>query len=732
MAAPVQTGGGGSGFQRHFKKSSKTINASPLKQVAPMSASEMLGMPTSKEATPDPMANRDPASISWSEDNTDALSIATSVPSMSAGSSSSDIAPSLATPDTTPSSSIYGDNAEIVNASSVSLGLASPPPRSWVNGFGKMARAAGIMNPFGRRREGESPRGLSPRVMSPRINSPKVPSSPAPQLSSPLSPMVGTLVSPYIAPSPGSIAPSSVAVSPMAFTVTPAPEVADMILDTPLPPHALPPAIAHPNNMPPAMPLDQPPTENPAEALRRYEWAEEQRRQVTEFARLCSQWPQSGYNQAKYPGGHQGPYVPQSWANPRHVIRTMQRQAELEKQLCDSESTFYAATHAARSASSTDVDSDPSVYSHISSQSSLATSVSLGGGGGNQEPESEALCAAVWAATKTYREPPSPITDDLKDQKTAADLRAAMASPMVDAWRGGSGGEASIISVSSVISVATTATVEDKSDSAWQSLANSTKSLTELDHMAELATNDRMDVDEEPSDALSSIPSIPGSHPGFADLPPPTRSQSCPAKRPLTFICDDEDKRRRVTEPMVVDDAATPVFSEEPAALPSAMSASVPNLMNHPMTIGGHIVKTSNSHPLVISPFLPNEIMPALTKYIVAPAHATPEQPIMLASELDVPSLLLSCAAVQQCPTEAGPVGSPQGHNPGPMTLIFNPMRPRGIRGHQSHLGNLLLSSCPGKRLRMDGPVRGRGPVCRDLRADLCRIRAEGVGALVW
>ncbi|KAI0268795.1 protein-tyrosine phosphatase-like protein [Gloeopeniophorella convolvens] len=46
-------------------------------------------------------------------------------------------------------------------------------------------------------------------------------------------------------------------------------------------------------------------------------------------------------------------------------------------------------------------------------------------------------------------------------------------------------------------------------------------------------------------------------------------------------------------------------------------------------------------------------------------------------------------------------------------------------------LGNLLLSSCPGKKVRLTGPVRGRGAICRDLKQDLQRIRGSGVGCIV-
>jgi len=46
-------------------------------------------------------------------------------------------------------------------------------------------------------------------------------------------------------------------------------------------------------------------------------------------------------------------------------------------------------------------------------------------------------------------------------------------------------------------------------------------------------------------------------------------------------------------------------------------------------------------------------------------------------------------------------------------------------------LGNLYLSSCPGKKVRLTGPVRGRGAICRDLKQDLRRIKTLGVGCIV-
>lgn len=34
--------------------------------------------------------------------------------------------------------------------------------------------------------------------------------------------------------------------------------------------------------------------------------------------------------------------------------------------------------------------------------------------------------------------------------------------------------------------------------------------------------------------------------------------------------------------------------------------------------------------------------------------------------------------------------------------------------------------------VRLHGPVRGRGAICRDLRVDLSRVKELGVGCIVW
>ena len=46
--------------------------------------------------------------------------------------------------------------------------------------------------------------------------------------------------------------------------------------------------------------------------------------------------------------------------------------------------------------------------------------------------------------------------------------------------------------------------------------------------------------------------------------------------------------------------------------------------------------------------------------------------------------------------------------------------------------GNLALSSCPGKKVRLNGPVRGRSAIDRDLDLDFQRLRSCEISLVVW
>lgn len=74
---------------------------------------------------------------------------------------------------------------------------------------------------------------------------------------------------------------------------------------------------------------------------------------------------------------------------------------------------------------------------------------------------------------------------------------------------------------------------------------------------------------------------------------------------------------------------------------------------------------------------------------------------------------------------------------PTPPSSIISANNSTGAPNGNDHsqvtsVGNFLLSSCPGKKVRLSGPVKGRGAICRDLRRDLERIQGLGVGCVIW
>ncbi|WWD19474.1 hypothetical protein CI109_103934 [Kwoniella shandongensis] len=431
---------------------------------------------------------------------------------------------------------------------------------------------------------------------------------------------------------------------------------------------------------------------------RKREWAEAENRRVTECARLCSQWPQSGYNLSKHgPNGSSCFYQPQSYANPHHVASLMQRQAELEHFLCINSAMFFSCQRSSNRESSDD-DTENSIESYQSSQNSPTASMNFS--------SDDALAAAM------------------SEQRTAADIKAAMSSPLVSLTKLPNSSQASI-------------QLQDSPKS-----LKGQRSLTELDSLASsmiLSKDDSaMDIDQTDAASIASM-AASSDMSESRSITRSGRAQSCGAKRPAVGDSCEEEKRRKVDEAMVVEDAIeTGVIMPNPptgrtgSSPENRMSSSVPDMSKAraeaqaaqaPPAVFGHVVKTSDTHPIIISPFFPVDLLPILSQHLVMPPPTGPfsQTPLLLGSAIDVPSLLLS--------------HGPPSHNPAivpsPVQSSFRQTQINQQR-HQLHpVGNLLLSSCPGKRLRMDGPSRGRGPVCRDLATDLRRIKNEGVGCLV-
>jgi hypothetical protein len=102
--------------------------------------------------------------------------------------------------------------------------------------------------------------------------------------------------------------------------------------------------------------------------------------------------------------------------------------------------------------------------------------------------------------------------------------------------------------------------------------------------------------------------------------------------------------------------------------------------------------------------------------YTATHNNLSTRRPLLIPSRADIFSMILADTS-----TVAGQT---------PPTLPVGAI-PQGSRTDRS-LGNLLLSSCPGKKVRLDGPVRGRGAICRDLDADLERVKDMGVACIIW
>lgn len=461
---------------------------------------------------------------------------------------------------------------------------------------------------------------------------------------------------------------------------------------------------------------------NPKVAMTKMkEWAEAENRRVLECAKLCSQWPQSGYNQSKWgpngqyptpskqvlitnasadPLGAKAFYEPQSYANPSWVAAVMKRQADIEQQLKSTAATYFTCCR----------------------NRDLSASVS-----DESEDGSEETCESYTSSL------PSPVisSQSENEQRTIAAIKAAMDSTIL-------------------VDGSTTDTSPPTSLSSSISSLSGTRSINELDAMA---SSMALSSSSKEVNAMD-VGLIENSRPeGSFSYPRHERAQSCGSKRPLNLQEAEEEKRRKVDEAMVVEEAVSsgvimPTRNRATAGAADkigqnrALSASTPELSSHANTkqnspqqpqqqglaMFGHVVKTSDTHPIIISPLFPSELLATLARHLVRPdplsddlSSSQPRPPMMLQSKVDVPSLLLNSTPSSPDPMPQSPARKDLRINTSPTTAA-----------EAKPLGNMLLSSCPGKRLRMEGPVKGRAPVCRDLETDLRRIKNEGVGCLVW
>ncbi|GAA5939477.1 uncharacterized protein JCM15063_006192 [Sporobolomyces koalae] len=155
---------------------------------------------------------------------------------------------------------------------------------------------------------------------------------------------------------------------------------------------------------------------------------------------------------------------------------------------------------------------------------------------------------------------------------------------------------------------------------------------------------------------------------------------------------------------------------------------NVPGLLPGMELMNGVPVKTSMSHPINISPLVPPELLSYFSNRVFAqsaPAVSS-QMPSGLAtvSEPTTSAFLLAPQPACDLLTLVTPVANGVCPIP-PHSVYAAPNSPK--------IGNFMLSSCPGKKVRMNGESLkgGRGAICRDVKIDLQRAKDEGVRMII-
>ncbi|KAG2228022.1 hypothetical protein INT45_012046 [Circinella minor] len=149
------------------------------------------------------------------------------------------------------------------------------------------------------------------------------------------------------------------------------------------------------------------------------------------------------------------------------------------------------------------------------------------------------------------------------------------------------------------------------------------------------------------------------------------------------------------------DSLPPPLQTDSPELKAPPVVASGQSRVNIDSTPGLRSVpKTSISHPINISWIIPHEYCPLLSLCDLPDDIDLYDLTDAVLQSEYVPKLIMACQATPDRP-------------------LARPM------------GNLALSSCPGKKVRLTGPSRGRAAINRDLDLDFGRMRSLGITTLV-
>ncbi|KIK67004.1 hypothetical protein GYMLUDRAFT_37035 [Collybiopsis luxurians FD-317 M1] len=147
---------------------------------------------------------------------------------------------------------------------------------------------------------------------------------------------------------------------------------------------------------------------------------------------------------------------------------------------------------------------------------------------------------------------------------------------------------------------------------------------------------------------------------------------------------------------------------------------------------GSTISSTSETSPVATFHSNGSSISLSISLQTVSPSHlstettmskpGTPGPSPIVAEPIDLPS---------EATPDTGPPTNAELQAEAQLPSVESAPFPAFTATPSFVLGNLFLSSCPGKKVRLQGPVKGRSGVCRDLYTDLQRMKDLGVGCIV-
>lgn len=209
-------------------------------------------------------------------------------------------------------------------------------------------------------------------------------------------------------------------------------------------------------------------------------------------------------------------------------------------------------------------------------------------------------------------------------------------------------------------------------------------------------------------------------------------------KHPVKLSCDDSSVK------------PVPVATEE---------ATTALEHGHPSTEPSFIVKTSISHPIKyvwalltvsVSAIVPPELIPMISHHVFSHIPSHYKQMVEQLSTTDAAIISWHKAIGRAALPEHISISlkNTKDHLQQqvrgdqlirvPMSLSLEKiLQDQGIQTwpmnemNQPTIGNMYLSSCPGKKVRLDGHVQGRSAICRDLKVDLQRYKDLGIHVIV-